>query len=236
MGERVIVILSGGLDSTTCMAIAHAAGEEIFPLTFNYGQRHGAELEAARNVATFYGVADRHKIINLTGLFFGSSLTDAEMEIPTGQPEEEIGREIPSTYVPARNTVFLALALAQAEALCASAIYIGVNALDSSGYPDCRSDFIHAFQEVINRGTAAGVEGRAIRLKTPLINMSKAEIIRKGAALEAPYHLTYTCYQGTMPPCGVCDACLLRLKGFREAGLADPIAYANDAADPYPRP
>jgi len=171
-------------------------------------------------------VADRYKIINLAGFLFGSSLTDAGREIPTGQPEAEIGREIPSTYVPARNTVFLALALAQAEPLGASAIYIGVNALDSSGYPDCRPDFIRAFQEVSDRGTAAGVEGRGIRLKTPLINLSKAEIIRKSVALGAPYHLTYTCYQGTVPPCGVCDACLLRLKGFREAGLADPIPYA----------
>lgn len=238
MGERVIVILSGGLDSTTCMAIAHAAGEEIFPLTFTYGQKHGAELEAARKVAAFYGVADRHKIIDLTGLLFGSSLTDADKEIPTGRSEAEIGRGIPSTYVPARNIVFLALALAQAEPLGAGAIYIGVNALDFSGYPDCRPDFIRAFQEVINKGTAAGVAGRGIRLETPLLNLTKAEIIKKGVELGAPYHLTYTCYQGTVPSCGVCDACLLRLKGFREAGLTDPIPYrtAAGAADSYRRP
>lgn len=229
MGRRVVVVLSGGLDSTTCMAIAKAAGEDIFPLTFAYGQKHQAELAAARQVAAFYGVAERHKVIDLTGLLFGSSLTDAEKEIPTGRSETEIGTGIPSTYVPARNIVFLALALAQAEPLGAEAIYLGVNALDFSGYPDCRPEFIRAFQEVIDKGTAAGVEGRGIRVETPLINLSKAEIIKRGVELGAPYHLTYTCYQGTLPACGLCDACLLRLKGFREAGLSDPIPYRTAA-------
>ncbi|MBS3947765.1 MAG: 7-cyano-7-deazaguanine synthase QueC [Dethiobacter sp.] len=225
MGKRAVVVLSGGLDSTTCMALAQAAGEEIFPLTFSYGQRHAAELEAAGKVAAFYSAADRHKVIDLTGLLFGSALTDAGKEIPLGRSETEIGQGIPSTYVPARNTVFLALALAQAEPLGAVAIYIGVNALDFSGYPDCRPDYIRAFQEVINKGTAAGVEGRGIRLDTPLVNLTKAELIKSGMELGAPYHLTYTCYQGTVPSCGVCEACLLRLKGFREAGLVDPIPY-----------
>ncbi|SMB91741.1 preQ(0) biosynthesis protein QueC [Thermanaeromonas toyohensis ToBE] len=230
MKDKVIVVLSGGLDSTTCMAIAHAEGQDIFPLTFVYGQKHTVELEAARKVAEYYGVAERHKIINLEGLLFGSSLTDKDKDIPTGRTLEEIGEGIPSTYVPARNIVFLALALAQAEPLGARAIYLGVNALDFSGYPDCRPEFIAAFQEVINRGTAAGVEGRGIRLETPLINLTKAEIIKKGLELGAPYHLTYSCYQGTVPSCGVCDACILRLKGFREAGAIDPIPYRQFSA------
>ncbi|CEP66265.1 Queuosine biosynthesis protein QueC [Moorella glycerini] len=225
--EKVIVVLSGGLDSTTCMAIARAAGKEIYPLTFAYGQKHTVELEAARQVASYYGVSGRHKIINLEGLLSGSALTDADKEIPTGRSISEIGRVIPSTYVPARNIVFLALALAQAEPLDARAIYLGVNALDFSGYPDCRPEFISAFQEVINKGTAAGVEGHGIRIETPLIHLTKAEIIKTGIKLGAPYHLSYSCYQGSVPSCGTCDACLLRLKGFQEAGVTDPIPYRN---------
>ncbi|MGB9920639.1 MAG: 7-cyano-7-deazaguanine synthase QueC [Moorellales bacterium] len=225
MPARVVVVLSGGLDSTTCLAIAHAAGEEVYPLTFAYGQRHAVEVEAARKVAEFYGLKERHRIMDLRGLFSGSALTDPGREVPTSRTEEEMARNIPSTYVPARNTVFLALALAVAEPLQAEAIYIGVNAVDFSGYPDCRPEFIRAFQEVVNRGTAAGVQGRGIEIRAPLINLSKAEIVRRGLALGAPYHLTYSCYLGTVPACGVCDACLLRQKGFREAGTQDPIPY-----------
>ncbi|MDN5347656.1 MAG: 7-cyano-7-deazaguanine synthase [Clostridia bacterium] len=226
MAARVVVVLSGGMDSSTCMGIAHAAGQEIFPLTFIYGQKHAVELEAARKVAAHYGVSGRHKIVDLTGLLSGSALTDADKDIPVGRSLAEIGAGIPITYVPARNIVFLSLALAWAEPLGAEAIYLGVNVLDYSGYPDCRPDFIRAFQEVINKGTAAGVEGRGIRIETPLINLSKAEIVRKGVELGVPYHLTYSCYNGTVPSCGTCDACQLRLKGFHEAGLVDPIPYA----------
>ena len=229
MSGKAVVLLSGGLDSTTCMAIAHAAGEEIYPLTFHYGQKHRLELEAAKKVAAYYGVADRHRIVDLAGLLSGSSLLDPDRPIPVGRSEAEMARAIPSTYVPARNTVFLALALAQAEPLGAQNIYIGVNAVDFSGYPDCRPEFIRAFQEVIAVGTLAGVEGRGIRIQAPLLYLSKAEIIKEGLRLGAPYHLTYSCYQGVMPACGVCDACILRRKGFREAGAADPLPYREPA-------
>ncbi|MCR4419832.1 MAG: 7-cyano-7-deazaguanine synthase QueC [Clostridia bacterium] len=229
MAGKVVVVLSGGLDSTTCMAIARAAGEDIYPVTFTYGQKHEVELEAARRVAEFYGVGRRHRLVDLRGLFSGSSLTDPDKEVPTNRSAEEMARDIPSTYVPARNTVFLALALAVAEPLGAEAIYIGVNAVDFSGYPDCRPEFIRAFQEVINQGTAAGTRGEGIQIRAPLLRLSKAEIIRRGIALGAPYHLTYSCYMGTVPSCGVCDACRLRQKGFRDAGVADPIPYRSPA-------
>jgi 7-cyano-7-deazaguanine synthase len=228
MGNRAVVVLSGGMDSATCTGIASARGQEIFPLTFIYGQKHAIELEAARKVAAHYGVADRHKIIDLTGLLSGSALTDDGKKIPVGRSLAEIGTSIPITYVPARNIVFLSLALAWAEPLGVETIYLGINALDYSGYPDCRPEFILAFQEVIKKGTVAGAEGRGIRIEAPLINLSKAEIIRKGLELGVPYELTYSCYSGTVPSCSVCDACRLRLKGFREAGLIDPVPYAID--------
>ncbi|MDI3256406.1 MAG: 7-cyano-7-deazaguanine synthase QueC [Kyrpidia sp.] len=226
-GRRAVVILSGGLDSTTCMAVAERDGYELYPMTFSYGQKHAVELEAARQVAAHYGVQDRHRIFDLgDAVRGGSALTDPDQEIPTGRTREEIASGIPSTYVPARNIVFLSLALSFAERIDARAIFIGVNALDYSGYPDCRPEFLQAFQQVIDTGTVSGAHGPGIRLEAPLVHLSKAEIIRLGTRLGAPYALTHSCYRGTVPACGVCDSCQLRIQGFREAGLIDPIPYA----------
>jgi 7-cyano-7-deazaguanine synthase len=228
MGKRAVVLASGGVDSTTCMAIAMSEGYEVYALSFDYGQRHRYELRCAANAAERMGAAG-HKVIEVDlRAFGGSSLTD-EMEVPKDTPEAEIGAEIPSTYVPARNTVFLSLALAWAEVLGAEDIFIGVNALDYSGYPDCRPEYIAAFEKMANLATKAGVEGTAvIRIRTPLIQMSKADIIRKGVELGVDFARTHSCYdpdeQGRS--CGRCDSCLLRLKGFRDAGIEDPAPYS----------
>ncbi|WP_018132346.1 7-cyano-7-deazaguanine synthase QueC [Effusibacillus pohliae] len=224
--NKAVVILSGGLDSTTCMAVAQDGGLELWPLTFFYGQKHSIELESAKRVAAHYGCGNRHFIADLNGLIRGSALTDADKDIPVGRTEAEMQAEIPSTYVPARNIVFLAVALSYAEAIGAEAIYIGVNALDYSGYPDCRPEFIEAFQEVINKGTVAGAHGDGIRIEAPLQHLTKADIVRLASRLNAPLELTHSCYQGTDPACGVCDSCQLRIKGFKEAGVKDPVAYA----------
>lgn len=226
LSRRAVVVLSGGLDSTTCMAVADRAGYELHPVTFSYGQKHAVELESAKRVAAYYGAAARHRIFDLGGYIRGSALTDPDQPVPTGRSEQEIASEIPSTYVPARNIVFLSLALSYAEAIGAEALYIGVNALDYSGYPDCRPEFLDAFQRVIDVGTVAGAHGAGIRLQAPLVRLTKAEIVRLGSELGAPFELTHSCYQGARPACGICDSCLLRIKGFREAGLADPIPYA----------
>jgi 7-cyano-7-deazaguanine synthase len=226
--KKAVVILSGGLDSTTCMAVARNAGYDVWPLTFFYGQKHSIELESAKKVADFYGYRNRHFIADLNGLIRGSALTDADKEIPVGRTEAEMAEEIPITYVPARNIVFLSIALSYAETIGAEAIYIGVNALDYSGYPDCRPEFIEAFQEVINKGTVAGAHGIGIRIEAPLQNLTKAEIVKLGTRLGAPLQYTHSCYKGTDPSCGVCDSCQLRIKGFKEAGVKDPIAYAVD--------
>ncbi|CAB3390474.1 7-cyano-7-deazaguanine synthase [Kyrpidia spormannii] len=233
---RAVVILSGGLDSTTCMAIADHEGYELYPITFSYGQKHALELESAKQVAAHYRVGDRHRVVDLGNFIRGSSLTDPDQSIPVGRSLEEIGTGVPSTYVPGRNTVFLSLALSFAERIDAGAIFIGVNALDYSGYPDCRPEFLQAFQRVIDTGTVAGTEGAGIRLKAPLVHLTKAEIIRWGSQLGAPYALTHSCYQGTVPACGVCDSCRLRIQGFREAGLVDPIPYAVPIAWQAGRP
>lgn len=228
MGKRAVVLASGGVDSTTCMAIAMSEGYEVYALSFDYGQRHRHELRCAAIAAERMGAAG-HKVIEVDlRAFGGSSLTD-EMEVPKDTPEAEIGAEIPSTYVPARNTVFLSLALAWAEVLGAEDIFIGVNALDYSGYPDCRPEYIAAFEKMANLATKTGVEGTAvIRIRTPLIQMSKADIIRKGIELGVDFARTHSCYdpdeQGRS--CGRCDSCLLRLKGFRDAGIEDPAPYS----------
>jgi 7-cyano-7-deazaguanine synthase len=224
--KKAVIILSGGLDSTTCMASAKEEGYELYPLSFFYGQKAAIELESAKQVSEFYGVKGRHFIADLNGIIRGSALTDSDKEIPTNRDEEEMDREVPVTYVPARNIIFLSIALSYAETIGAEAMYIGVNALDYSGYPDCRADFIAAFQEVINKGTAAGAHGAGIRIATPLQHLSKAEIVRLGTELGAPLHLSHSCYFGTDPSCGICDSCLLRIKGFQEAGVPDPIRYA----------
>ncbi|MCS7460115.1 7-cyano-7-deazaguanine synthase QueC [Paenibacillus doosanensis] len=226
--KRAVIILSGGLDSTTCMGLAKEQGYELFPITFDYGQRHKVELENARQVAAYYGVADRHKVISLGFLkdFGGSALTDETIAVPDmTKPQEEADSEIPVTYVPGRNLLFLSIATSYAEVTGAEAVYIGVNALDYSGYPDCRPEFIQKVQEVMELATRVGVEGKPLRIATPLGQWSKAEIIRQGMRLNVPYHLTTSCYNGEAEACGVCDSCRLRLKGFAEAGETDPIAY-----------
>lgn len=224
--RKAVVILSGGLDSTTCMAIAQKQGFDIWPLTFFYGQKHSIELESAKKVVHAYGLTERHFIANLNGIIRGSALTDEDKQIPLYRSEEEMSHEIPVTYVPARNIIFLSIALSYAESIDATDIFIGVNALDYSGYPDCRPAFIRSFQEVINKGTVAGAHGKGIRLQTPLENLTKREIVTLGMELNAPLELTHSCYLGTHPACGVCDSCQLRIKGFKEAGYRDPIPYA----------
>jgi 7-cyano-7-deazaguanine synthase len=222
-----VMLLSGGLDSATTAAIARAEGFQLFALSVDYGQRHRFELDAARRVAGALGVA-RH-VVAPVGLdeFGGSALTD-QIAVPLDRDDEQMSQGIPITYVPARNTVFLSLALGYAEVAGAADLFIGVNAVDYSGYPDCRPEFIAAFEKLANLATKAGVEGTMnFRIHTPLIHMTKAEIIRRGSELGVDYGLTHSCYAPDEAgiACGRCDACRLRLKGFAEAGLTDPIAY-----------
>tara|TARA_R110000772_G_scaffold209960_8_gene320525 strand:- start:3065 stop:3772 length:708 start_codon:yes stop_codon:yes gene_type:complete len=220
--DRAVVLISGGLDSATCMAIAAQQNYSCYALSFDYGQRHRSELDAAAALAESMGVK-QHKIIpiDMAGIG-GSALTDLNIAVPETETEG-----IPVTYVPARNTVFLAYALGWAEVLGADTIFIGVNALDYSGYPDCRSEYIDAFIAMANLATKAGVEGRRIKVETPLIHLSKAEIIRQGMALGVDYSKTVSCYQADQQgrACGRCDSCRLRKKGFAEAGLSDPTFY-----------
>ncbi|WP_010498598.1 7-cyano-7-deazaguanine synthase QueC [Paenibacillus elgii] len=225
--KKAVVILSGGLDSTTCMGMAQDAGYDVYPITFDYGQRQRREIENARQVAEFYKTASRHKVIALGFLkeFGGSALTDESIEVPPAGESGAVDSDIPVTYVPGRNLLFLSIATSYAETIGAEAIYIGVNALDYSGYPDCRPEFIRKVEEVMALATRVGVEGGPIRIETPLIHWTKAEIIREGMRLGVPYHLTTSCYNGQEEACGVCDSCRLRMKGFDEAGTADPIAY-----------
>lgn len=225
--KRAAVLLSGGLDSATVLAIARSQGYELYALSFSYGQRHVFELEAARRVAASIGVAS-HQIAAIDLRVFGGSALTSEIEIPKGRSTDEMSHGIPITYVPARNTIFLSFALAWAEVLGSSDIFIGVNALDYSGYPDCRPEFIEAFEKMANLATKAGVEGRqALKIHTPLIALSKAEIIRTGIALGVDYGLTSSCYDPSPSgePCGECDSCVLRQKGFRENGMDDPLPY-----------
>ncbi|AUS09771.1 7-cyano-7-deazaguanine synthase QueC [Laceyella sacchari] len=224
MSKKAVIVLSGGLDSTTCMGIALAEGYELYPITFHYNQRHDKEVEHARKVAAHYGVAERHKVVDVSflGQIGGSSLTDTAMEVPT----EGVGEGIPSTYVPARNLIFLSLATAYAEVIGAQVLYTGVTAVDYSGYPDCRPEFIKSMEETINLATKLGVTSdEKLRIATPLISLTKGEIIARGLELGVPYELTTSCYQGEAEACGECDSCLLRLKGFKENGVQDPIPY-----------
>jgi 7-cyano-7-deazaguanine synthase len=226
--RRAVVLLSGGLDSATTLAIARQQGFVCHALSFSYGQRHVFELEAARRVAAHLGAAE-HKIAAIDLRIFGGSALTADIAIPKGRSDGEMSHGIPVTYVPARNTIFLSFALAYAETLDATDIFIGVNALDYSGYPDCRPDYIEAFERMANLATRAGVEG-TLRLKihTPLISLTKAEIIRTGLSLGVDYSLTSSCYDPgpTGEPCGACDSCLLRARGFRESNVADPLELA----------
>jgi 7-cyano-7-deazaguanine synthase len=228
MKKRAVVLLSGGIDSTTTLAIALAARYEAYALSFDYGQRHQIETEAARRVAHSLG-AKEHRVAKIDlRIFGGSALTD-DVDVPKKRSETEIAHGIPITYVPARNTIFLAYALAWAEVIQASDIFIGVNAIDYSGYPDCRQEFIEAFENLAHLGTKAGVEGRRVQIHTPLIEFSKADIIRKAVELAVDLSLTHSCYDPSPEgvACGECDSCSLRLKGFREAGVKDPIRYAK---------
>lgn len=225
--RRAVVLLSGGMDSATTAAIARQRGFEVCALSFRYGQRHAAELTAAQQVARHLGLA-RHTIVDIDLRAFGGSALTDDIAVPKGRPVEAMGTGIPVTYVPARNTIFLSFALGWAEVLEASDIFIGVNALDYSGYPDCRPEYIAAFQSMAQLATRAGTEGgRRVTIHTPLILLSKREIIELGMAHGVDYGLTRTCYDPAPDgaACGRCDACQLRLKGFREAGLTDPAPY-----------
>jgi len=222
--KRAVVLVSGGLDSTTTLAIARAAGFECYALSVDYGQRHRLELDAASRVVSAFGVRD-HAVIELDLRRFGRSALTADVPLPTKRAPDAM-TDIPATYVPARNTIFLSLALAWAETLGAEDIFIGVNALDYSGYPDCRPEYIEAFEAMANLATKAGVEGRSrFTIHTPLVRLSKADIVRRGQHLGVDYALTWSCYdpQPEGRPCGMCDSCILRAKGFEEAGVPDPL-------------
>jgi 7-cyano-7-deazaguanine synthase len=224
---KAVVLLSGGLDSTTTLAIAKSQGLELYALTFLYGQRHAVEVEAARTIATKMQVA-RHILLPIDLRQFGGSALTADIPVPKDRRPEEMDHGIPITYVPARNTIFLSLALAWAEVLGCNDIFLGVNALDYSGYPDCRPEFIQAFEKMANLATKVGVEGRQnMHIHTPLIQMSKREIIQSGLELGVDYGLTISCYDPAADgkACGRCDACLLRAKGFAEAGVQDPRVF-----------
>jgi 7-cyano-7-deazaguanine synthase len=222
---RAVVLLSGGLDSTTTLAIARAAGFDTYALSFQYGQRHAYELEAARRVASALGAKD-HVIATIDLRVFGGSALTSDIDVPKHRPLDTVGDGIPITYVPARNTIFLSFVLAWAEVLHAEDIFIGVNALDYSGYPDCRPEYIEAYQRMANLAVKVAVEGTSsIKIHTPLIAMSKADIIRRGLELGVDFGMTSSCYDPDEEgiPCGACDSCQLRLKGFREAGMVDPL-------------
>ncbi len=226
-----MILLSGGLDSTTVLAIARAEGFTPHALSFTYGQRHALELEAARRVADSLGVAE-HFVVDIDlGQFGGSALTD-DVPVPKSRSVDEIGYGIPVTYVPARNTIFLSFALAAAETRGCADIFLGVNALDYSGYPDCRPEYIKAFRSMAELATRAGVEGQKLRIHTPLIDLTKAQIIRRGLELGVDYGLTLSCYDPAPggEACGHCDACLLRLRGFAENGIEDPAPYVSRPA------
>lgn len=227
-GRSAVVLLSGGLDSSTALALAAERDFAPYALSFRYGQRHARELEAARQLAAHFGCRE-WKVVDLDlALFGGSALTAPEIAVPLDRSEEAIGAGIPVTYVPARNLIFLSIATAYAEVLGADDIFLGINALDSSGYPDCRPEFLEAFARTANLATKAGTEdARTLQYHAPLIAMSKAEIVREGTRLGVPWERTWSCYIGGEVACGRCDSCLLRLKGFAEAGLADPLPYAR---------
>ena len=227
-GKPAVVLLSGGLDSTTTLAMVQDRGFRPYALTFRYGQRHELEVDLAKRIAALFGVA-RHAVVDIDLRQFGGSALLGNFDVPKCDSVDEIGDKIPITYVPARNTIFLSYALAFAEVLEACDIFVGVNALDYSGYPDCRPEYIAAFQQMANLATRAGVEGRRITIHVPLINMTKAQIIEQGLALGVDYSMTTSCYDpapdGTA--CGRCDACLLRQNGFAKNGVVDPIPYVT---------
>ena len=225
VAPKAVVLLSGGIDSTTTLAIARDEGLACYALSFDYNQRHRVELEAAANVAKALGVID-HRIVNIDLRAFGGSALTDDIDVPKDRPPEVMNEGIPITYVPARNTIFLSFALAYAEVLSAPDIFIGVNAIDYSGYPDCRPQYIKAFETMSNLATKMGVEGQRITIHTPLIDLTKAQIIKRGIDLGVDYSLTFSCYDPELDnrPCGHCDSCLLRAEGFRQAGVVDSVA------------
>ena len=229
MAKKAVVLLSGGVDSTTVLAIAQSQGYDAYTMSFRYGQRHALELDRAKQISETMG-AKKHVIVDIDLRAFGGSALTDDIDVPKERSDQEIGTGIPITYVPARNTIFLSFALAWAETLETDTIFMGVNALDYSGYPDCRPEYIEAYQQMANLATKAGVEGTTkLKIETPLILMTKAQIIQKGAELGVDYGLTLSCYdpdpQGRA--CGACDSCLLRIKGFEEADVADPTVYST---------
>lgn len=222
--ERAVVLLSGGLDSAICAAIA-SKDHEVYALTFDYGSRHSKEISSAKSLAKHLAMK-KHLIVKVDlAAIGGSSLLDENAPVTTTTKKKDIGKDIPSTYVPARNLTFLSMGVAFAEAVGAVKLFIGANAIDYSGYPDCRPEFISAFQNAVNKGTKCGVNGKPVKIIAPLIDLSKAEIIKKGKELGVPFEKTWTCYLGGKKACGKCEACVLRLAGFREAGLRDPLEY-----------
>lgn len=223
--KKAVVLLSGGLDSTVTIAVAISAGFEAIPLTINYGQRHMRELRAAKDVVKFYNL-ENHVIIDLDlTVFKTSALTSPDFDVPEGNGDDLSGTMIPVTYVPSRNIIFLGIAAGLCESESAEKIFIGANSIDYSGYPDCRPEFLEAFQKTLEVGTKAGIEGRSPSIEAPLLYLTKADIVGLGKRLGAPLHLTWSCYKGGVKACGRCDSCLLRLRGFREAGYEDEIAY-----------
>lgn len=232
MADRnAVVLLSGGLDSTTVLAIAQDEGFDVHALSFRYGQRHSIELDAAQAIAERAGVL-RHVITDIDLRAFGGSALTSDIDVPKARSLQEMGADIPVTYVPARNTVFLSFALAYAEVIPADHVFLGVNALDYSGYPDCRPEYIEAFAQMANLATRRGVEGHKLQIHTPLIELTKAEIIARGRDLGVDYEQTRSCYDPSSAgmACGQCDSCLLRIKGFAENGIADPAPYITEAA------
>jgi 7-cyano-7-deazaguanine synthase len=226
--KKAVLLLSGGIDSATCGAIARQEGYTLHAMSFSYGQRHHVELDSAKKVASFLGVAE-HKIVSIDLAALGGSSLTSPREVPKNRDLSAGKPTIPSTYVPARNTIFLSFALGWAEVLDSRDIFIGVNAVDYSGYPDCRPEFIGAFQRMANLATRAGVEGRHLTIHTPLLKLTKGDIIRKGIALGMDYRLTHSCYDPSQggAACGQCDSCIIRKKGFEEAGMQDPTRYQS---------
>jgi 7-cyano-7-deazaguanine synthase len=223
--SEAVVLLSGGLDSSTVLAMALERGFKIVALTFDYGQRHRKEIDSATRIARHFGVKE-HIIVPLDlGRYLSSSLTQDSIPIPSARSRSEIGTEIPSTYVPGRNIVFLSIASSIAESRGASSVFIAANAVDFSGYPDCTPEFMDAFQKVLEVGTKAGKEGRGIKIEAPILRESKAQIVREAIRLKVPLKLTWSCYRGGAKACGVCDSCRLRLEGFEAAGVKDPLEY-----------
>jgi 7-cyano-7-deazaguanine synthase len=231
LSKRAVVLLSGGLDSTVTLAKAGEDGYELYVLSLDYGQRHEKELACAKKIVEFYCVK-QHKILYIDlSQIGGSALTDLTMSVPQERGITDIGEDIPITYVPARNMIMLSFAVAYAEVVNAEAVFIGANALDYSGYPDCRPEFLKAFQDAATFGTRCGVEGKPVEIKYPLISKTKAEIVKEGARLSVPFHLTWSCYRGKEKACGKCDSCTLRLKGFKETGIQDPLEYEEGEKD-----